>query len=802
MRRDGPPRGGRPSDAEGHEPLSYACAASRGDRLRAALAAPSGASPRSLASQSLGTIEISATEMQVQDLTGMSSLRAALAPPPGSARRWPRQCGAARDGEDAGLCQAERSLICARSALEDSPLKSQRILSEYFASPAPEDRPRALEAARPARWRHDGASSAGSSLLGEQRSPSECLQRVGLEGGSPPEAPKTSRWRPTRTASEDSDRLLEAQANLNEYLARAAREGGGHAVAGRSSRQRPGRSASRSREQELDAMALAPVPAWPTVAEFGLKAKEVISQLDSHFLFVLDLTSWVEIKGALECNYQDIPISVDPLLGPTSAYYEFSQQERDDIDNRVAKLKEAFQQSIRDLFGGMAGHFKQFQAQHAQEVKRLAGKSRRCWFGGSAYGLDRGAPPGSPLAGSSGARWREAVARWGEAVAARALSERRTGAEDAQVQALGEELQALWRKILALERSEKEADRSRREAEAELEAERQGSWELLQAHEATMEALRQHTAGAERALAEVGEAAQRSVRRSLASEEREERERGLEAQRERDLEARLADERSRAASAERRCAELQAQLEEAAAHVCGLSGARARLWARLDAVRYRTRETDRKAMTVAQELQEALDAIAWLRRAACANEGLRRQLAEAREHGGQLRQRLREEGRPTSEQQAAGAAAGGRSPARKGRRNDDEDLQVPLVNGALHVGWELETQQLRSALGSLSMQGCVSEVQKPLVGLRETARAWREELLRLGCREAALPPVPQCSIWNFWNAAGGTSAVAEALNECIEALMVETSFQLAVADGAAAAGQELQAHDPRPPSLR
>eukprot|EP00959_Pyramimonas_sp_CCMP1952_P011491 241079-Pyramimonas_sp.AAC.1 len=73
-------------------------------------------------------------------------------------------------------------------------------------------------------------------------------------------------------------------------------------------------------------MALAPVPAWPTVAlhimwvqeeqgqlvvlqavqdpttspsslpsqvEFGLKAKEVISQLDSHFLFVLDLSSWL-----------------------------------------------------------------------------------------------------------------------------------------------------------------------------------------------------------------------------------------------------------------------------------------------------------------------------------------------------------------------------------------------------------------------------------------------------------------------------------------------------------------------------
>ncbi|CAK0866633.1 unnamed protein product, partial [Prorocentrum cordatum] len=404
-------------------------------------------------------------------------------------------------------------------------------------------------------------------------------------------------------------------------------------------------------------------------------------------------------------------------------------------------------------------------------------------------------------------RSREGAAQVAELRAERAAFTGVLDADLARAGELQEERRALLDRIGGSERGERQAMHSKEGAELEADAEKRRSQEELAALDDSLEAARAQAEGAElrwsKAEAAIVELEGQQIKASgLAAEQSRASELSLERQAR--CEQALQAQRGRACEA--RLAALDAELAEARAQASELRGARAALAARLGASRRGAEETEQKALRVARELVDSSQAILWLRSEAAAQQGLRLELSEARARGHGLRQRLRQA--PADH----GGADGGRElallrPAEGGLAagpSEEAGRQLPTVSGALRAAWEAEAREQRAAQKRLTaLQDCMAPLQQQLLRLRETARGWRERLLRPGPCGAPLPPVPDEAAWNAMLAhavaagrgdleyTGGAAAAAGALCECIEALVEETSRQLAAAgEGAAPAGQE------------
>ncbi|CAK0893298.1 unnamed protein product, partial [Prorocentrum cordatum] len=414
-------------------------------------------------------------------------------------------------------------------------------------------------------------------------------------------------------------------------------------------------------------------------------------------------------------------------------------------------------------------------------------------------------------------RSREGAARVAELRAERAVLTGVLDADLARAKELREERQALLDRIGGSERSERQALHSKEAAELEADAEKRRSQEELAALDDSLEKARAQADGAERrwsraeaAIMELesqqieagGHAAEGPRAAGLPS--------GCRARSEQSPEECYSD-----STGETRCAALDAEIAEARAHAAELRGAKTVLAARLGASRRRAEETrSRRRFTSL--------ASSWTprrRSPGCARKRPRSGACARRPSRGLSPPPL-------------GAAVGGfRTSQPQHPRQHRRRLGVDIHGGRS----ELRSQALRGcrqhaapdgerrsegglggggagpALGAEAAGGpagdCMGPMQQQLVRLRETARNWREGLLRLGPSEAPLPPVPDEAVWNAMLAhavaagrgdleyRGGTAAAAQALCECIEALVVETSRQLADADasgqGAALARQEL-----------
>lgn len=396
------------------------------------------------------------------------------------------------------------------------------------------------------------------------------------------------------------------------------------------------------------------------------------------------------------------------------------------------------------------------------------------------------------------------------------------------------ELRAERKRLLGhlgeLERAESEAGRRREQALAELELERRSAGERALGHEGALAALTEGAENAERRWSAAEDAVARCGFRGTELEAdgaEKSRAAALDVERHRlhavALEAQLNEQESSARAAQRECdlrrAAMGAELAEARAQAAQLRGAEDTLAAQLVASRRRGEETEQKALSVARELVDASQGIAWLRAEVLAQQELRQELQEAQQRATSMRQQLQELQQETVEhaRSAPRSIVEGGEDIRAGLSPDslldtEQELsearaeQIQAVNEALQAAWEAETREHRSIQRELAaLQACAQPVQKHLVRLTALASLWRESLLRSGpsaqlrrCggaggggggegdrgggfwpAEMDLPAPPAEFVLD---SAGAPRQAMAALCACFEALAIETSQQLAEAE--------------------
>lgn len=409
-------------------------------------------------------------------------------------------------------------------------------------------------------------------------------------------------------------------------------------------------------------------------------------------------------------------------------------------------------------------------------------------------------------------------------------------ADRERAQELRMERRKLLERIGSIEREEVEALNIRDKTESQLEAERQQTREQVFGHESALEALTDHAETAERhwstaeaavvqlqlkeAQSEVDAAAE--SRASLLEVERG-RQRMLE------LDAQLSKENAGAEMVDINLqhAAVGAQLAEVCLQTSELRGAESVLAARLAASRHRGEETERKAMSVARELVDSSQAIAWLHKEISAQREVRLELQETERRVASLKKHLQEPEQEAIPGEAGHAAENGsqgfctREPVQAARPhvapaiavgvlamvaaqaelNEIRTGQVHAVNEALREAWEAEAREHRVVQRRLhTLETCMRPVQQQLLRLTEIARLWREDLLRSrpvaerrtsaangkadrgggsGIAETELPSPPSELCWDD---EGRRPEAVKALCACVEVLAAETSHRLAEVD--------------------
>lgn len=384
------------------------------------------------------------------------------------------------------------------------------------------------------------------------------------------------------------------------------------------------------------------------------------------------------------------------------------------------------------------------------------------------------------------------------------------------------------RKILAqlgdLEREEASARDSCQGAEAELAEERQGTREDAIKHELLMEATEERVEDLER---EWSEAREMSAAFELQSMEihadlaERLREASIEADQQfqhlQELEAELCLKESIAAAAstsdQARWAALGSELAQARTQAGQFRSAEGTLATQLIASARRGEETERKALSVARELVDASQGIAWLRAEAATREETRWELQETQKRAGLLQRRVQDLQRESALSVEGDdsfdfledlvATFSGRSldagrdvlgpAALEQELNEHQSERTSEVNEAFQAAWEEEAREHRTIQRRVGvLQGCLLPVQQQLVRMTEIVSLWRQGLLRSagvgelregdrgggissGLAQRNLPPPP---LEAKWDDAASASAALQALCLCVEALAAETARQV------------------------
>uniref|UniRef100_A0A7S4Q5S8 Uncharacterized protein n=1 Tax=Alexandrium monilatum TaxID=311494 RepID=A0A7S4Q5S8_9DINO len=406
-----------------------------------------------------------------------------------------------------------------------------------------------------------------------------------------------------------------------------------------------------------------------------------------------------------------------------------------------------------------------------------------------------------------------------------------------RAQELRAERRKLLEKIGVAERHEAAALQACSRSGRELEEERRVTRDRVLGHEGALEAVTERAESAEASWSAAEESVSRlefAETRAEADAVRESRASLLETQRNRrligELEGQLreAEEGDTASGAESldedlRRAALGAKLAEVRVHASELRCTESSLASRLAASQRRGEETERKAMSVARELVDSSQAIAWLHAEVASQRSMQRELEETQQRIAGLRQQLHDlhEAQEEAEVEAdpacvesagehepvasSGGAVGSTALARGGcgaaeaGSCAEQQLsalrtgQARALNEALREAWEAEARDHRALQRKLqAWEGSLRPVLQQLLRLTEVARLWREDLLRSGSPperrvsigdgegdrgggsgplEVALPaPPPEAC----WEEEPKRPEAARALCLCVEALAAET----------------------------
>lgn len=374
------------------------------------------------------------------------------------------------------------------------------------------------------------------------------------------------------------------------------------------------------------------------------------------------------------------------------------------------------------------------------------------------------------------------------------------------------ERKGILKRLGESERGQAYAQRSREEEEAEFQVERRQAQERCDEHEDAVEKLTKHLecveqewSDTEAAVSQLElhnelEASGADVSDELASAPEASHQR----KQLRELEAHLSAEEtavSATASADMaRQAMLRTELSQAHQQSVQIRAAESSLAAQLRTSSRRAEQTQQKALSVARELVDASQGIAWLRAEAAAQGALREELQEVRRNIAWRRQHLQELQRETKHLDISHSSSGGVddlvglldedcdpytvfSPVQRDldrARNE----QVSEVNEALQTAWEAETREGRSIQRRISaLQSRLQPLQKQLVRMTEVASLWRESLRRSAAagklhalnNGAGLPRPPEDAKWDD---ASGAQVAMQMLCACVAALTAETSRQV------------------------